>query len=68
MESLWDIINSPAFISVVAALLLYGLNRLYAKKPLWQQWEGTIITAIKLAEKAMKKRAATHPPRSRSNS
>jgi dihydroxyacetone kinase-like predicted kinase len=53
MTEIWNIINSPAFITVVAALLLYGLNRLYAKKPLWQQWEGTIITAVKLAEKAI---------------
>jgi len=53
METVWSIINSAAFITVVAALLLYGLNRLYAKRPLWQQWEGTIITAVKLAEKAI---------------
>ena len=51
--SIWEILNSPAAITLAAMLLVYLLNRLYTRKPLWEAWEGTIITAIKLAEKAI---------------
>lgn len=51
--SIWEIVNSPVAITLAAMLLVYLLNRLYARKPLWQQWEGTIITAVKMAEKAI---------------
>jgi len=50
-EGLWQVLNSPAAITAVAAVALWLLNRLYAKKPLWQQFEGTIISAVKFAEK-----------------
>ena len=43
--------NSPAVIALLAGGLLWLLNRLYAAKPAWQAFEGTIIAAVKWAEK-----------------
>jgi phosphoglycerate-specific signal transduction histidine kinase len=51
LETLWTVLNSPAVITALAGLLLYGLNKLYLKKSLWQQFEGTVVAAVKLAEK-----------------
>ena len=51
LEVLWQAVNSPAGIAALAGLILWALNRLYAAKPLWQQYEGVIISAVKLAEK-----------------
>ena len=53
LEQLWEIMNSPIAIVVVASIILMVLNRLYAAKPLWRQFEGSIIAAVKLAEKAI---------------
>jgi len=47
----WDVLNSPAVIAIIAAGLLWLLNKLYAAKPAWQAFEGTIIAAVKWAEK-----------------
>ena len=47
----WDVLNSPAVIAIFAAGLLWLLNKLYAAKPAWQAFEGTIIAAVKWAEK-----------------
>ena len=47
----WDILNSPTVIAMLAGGLLWLLNRLYAAKPAWQAFEGTIIAAVKWAEK-----------------
>jgi len=52
-ESVWTFVNSPAAIVAFAGVCLWLLNRLYSKKPLWQQFEGTIIEAVRLAEKAI---------------
>ena len=49
-EGLWQVLNSPAAITAAAAVVLWLLNRLYAAKPLWQQFEGTVISAVKFAE------------------
>ena len=51
LEGLWAALNSPLGIAAVAALVLYGLNRLYAARPAWAKYEGSIISAVKLAEK-----------------
>jgi hypothetical protein len=51
LTTLWTLANSPAVIALAAAALLYGLNKLYARKPTWQAFEGTIIAAVKWAEK-----------------
>ena len=53
LTTLWDALNSPIGIAAVAGLLLWLLNRLYAAKPSWKRFEGTIIAAVKYAEKAV---------------
>lgn len=53
LELLWNVLNSPAVITALAGLLLYGLNKLYDKKPGWSQYEGTIISAVRYAEKVI---------------
>ena len=47
----WNVLNSPAVIALLAGGLLWLLNRLYAARPAWQAFEGSIIAAVKLAEK-----------------
>ena len=47
----WDVMNSPAGITAMAGVFLWLLNRLYAKKPLWKRFEGSIISAVRFAEK-----------------
>ena len=51
LNTIWDLINSPIGISVVAGALLWALNKLYAAKPAWAAYEGTIVSGIKFAEK-----------------
>ena len=51
LQVAWDVVNSPAVIALMAGALLWLLNRLYAAKPAWQAFEGTIIAAVKWAEK-----------------
>ena len=51
LQVAWDVVNSPAGITVMAGGLIWLLNRLYAAKPAWQAFEGTIIAAVKWAEK-----------------
>lgn len=53
LETLWAVLNSPAGITVMASALLWMLNKIYAAKPLWQQYEGALISAVKFAEKAI---------------
>ena len=51
LTTVWSAMNSPAAIAVLAAGLLWLLNRLYAARPTWQAFEGSIIAAVKWAEK-----------------
>ena len=51
LQVAWDVVNSPAVIALLAGGLLWLLNRLYAARPAWQAFEGTIIAAVKWAEK-----------------
>lgn len=48
---LWEVVNTPAGITAMAGVLLWALNHAYAAKPAWVKWEGTIISAIRTAEK-----------------
>jgi len=48
---IWSALNSPMSITAVAGIVLYLLNRLYAAKPAWAQYEGAIISAVRFAEK-----------------
>lgn len=52
-ETVMEILNSPLAITVAASICLWVLGRIYAKKPTWQKYEGTIIAAIRSAEKAI---------------
>jgi len=49
--SVWVFLNSPVGISAVVGLFIWLLNHLYASKPTWSKYEGTIISGIKFAEK-----------------
>ena len=49
----WGFLNSALGIGILAGGLLWVLNMVYAKKPLWQSFEGIIINAVKTAEKAI---------------
>lgn len=51
LESVWELLNSPTIIAMLAGGLLWLLNKLYAAKPAWAAYEGTIISAIKFAER-----------------
>jgi hypothetical protein len=53
MSIVWELLNSPAGITLMAAIVLFVLNKVYARKPAWKQFEGAIITGIKLAEQAV---------------
>jgi len=53
LGAVWRVMNSPAGITFMAAVLVWLLNKLYAKKPAWKQFEGAVISAIKYAEKAI---------------
>jgi len=48
---IWSVLNSPAVIALLAGGFLWLLNRLYAARPAWQAFEGSIIAAVKWAEK-----------------
>ena len=49
-ETILTALNSPIIIAALAGLLLWSLNRLYASRPGWAKYEGSIISAIKFAE------------------
>ena len=51
VELVWLALNSPVGYMAAAGILLWLLNRLYAEKPAWAAYEGTIISGIKFAEK-----------------
>lgn len=50
LQAIWAALNSPIGIAAVAAIVLWAINRIYASKPDWKAYEGTIIQAIKFAE------------------
>ena len=50
----WNVLNSPAVIALLAGGLLWLLNRVYAARPAWQAFEGSIIAAVKWAEKEVR--------------
>jgi len=51
VELVWNTLNSPLGLTLVGGLLLFLLNKLYAKKPGWAKYEGAIVAGIKFAEK-----------------
>lgn len=50
LTAIWAFLNTPAGVALVAGAVIWALNAIYAKKPAWKAYEGSIITAIKLAE------------------
>lgn len=53
ITKVWDIMNTPAAIAIIGSIAAYLLSLLWNKKPTWQKYEGTIIAAVKAAEKAI---------------
>ena len=53
LNGLWQALNSVPGIMLLAALIGWLLSRLYSFRPAWEAYEGTIISAIKYAEKAI---------------
>ncbi len=51
LNAIWTFLNSPLGITAVAAVVLYLLKRARERYPAWMDWEGSIIEAVKLAEK-----------------
>ena len=51
LATLWAAINSPAGITAMAGVLIWALNKIYESKHLWQKYEGSVIAAIRFAEK-----------------
>lgn len=51
LETIWAAMNSAVGITCIAGAALWLLNKLYARKPDWKKYEGTIIAAVKYAEK-----------------
>jgi len=47
----WATLNTPAGIAVLASVVVFAVNKLYARKPLWKKYQGSVIAAIKFAEK-----------------
>jgi len=53
LRATWTFLNSPLGITAVAALALYLLKKARQRYPAWEDWEGTIVEAVKHAEKAI---------------
>ena len=53
LETVWTILNSPVGITVMVSLLIFIVNKIYAAKPIWRQYEGLFTQAVKMAEKAI---------------
>ena len=51
MNDFWNLMNEPLSIALIGAVIAWALGRIYLKRPLWRQFEGTIIAAVKAAEK-----------------
>ena len=51
LNTVWDLLNTPAAITMIAGGFLWVLNKLYTAKPAWAAYEGTIISGIKFAER-----------------
>jgi len=53
LDAIWTFLSSPLGVTCVAAIFLYLLKRARERYPAWMEWEGTIVAAIKHAEKAI---------------
>lgn len=53
MNLIWAFLNSPIGITLVVSAVGSVAAAIYAKKPLWKKYEGVLISAVKMAEKAV---------------
>ena len=53
LKVVWEVMNSPIGITAAILVMSWILNKMYSKKPLWKQYEGTIFAAIRKIEKAI---------------
>jgi hypothetical protein len=53
LSGLWAAANSPLGLLVVGSVVAWLLTKLFTAKPAWQAWAGTIVAAVKAAEKAI---------------
>ena len=51
LNAVWNFLNSTVGVMAVVAVAGWVLKIIYAKKPDWKKYEGSIISAIKYAEK-----------------
>jgi hypothetical protein len=51
LSVVWNALNSPIGVSLVASAALWVINKLYTAKPAWQAYEGAIIKAVQWAER-----------------
>jgi hypothetical protein len=50
---IWTFLNSPIGMTLVVSALGAILGKIYLSKPLWKKYEGVVISAVKMAEKAV---------------
>ena len=53
IDGLWTFANSPVGLTIIGAVAAWILGQIYLKKPQWKKYEGTIIAAIKFAERSI---------------
>jgi hypothetical protein len=53
MNLVWAFLNSPIGITLVVSAVGSLVAAVYAKKPLWKKYEGVLVSAVKMAEKAV---------------
>ena len=53
LDLVWAFLNSPIGITLVVSAVGSIAAAVYAKKPLWKKYEGVLISAVKMAEKAV---------------
>lgn len=53
LTAVWALLNSAPGIIIMGAVLAWVLKRIFAAAPSWRQYEGTIIAAVKWAEKTI---------------
>ncbi len=52
-KALWVFFNSAPGVAMMGVVVAAIMKRIFMKRPDWWAWEGTIIAAIKYAEKAI---------------
>ena len=51
LAGVWEVLNSPVGVSLVASGVLWAINKLYTAKPAWQAYEGALIKAVQWSER-----------------